>query len=115
MGNVATGLALVAKPLRFISTRFGDRQHSAVRLCDGEPNGVLKTTETEVSTCRNIATSPDDFWIERKHPVSPTFVVAYCALEFPLIDLEQHSLVLCGRRRWVSPICRSKNDVSYSD
>ena len=46
MGNVATGLALVAKPLRFISTRFGDRQHSAVRLCDGEPNGVLKTTET---------------------------------------------------------------------
>jgi hypothetical protein len=46
MGNVATGLAVVAKPLRFIGASFGDRQHPAVRFRNGEPDGVLETTET---------------------------------------------------------------------
>ncbi len=114
MGNVATWLTIVAKPLRFIGAPFGDRQHSPMGLRDRQPNGVLQTTETQVSTCRDVATTPDDFRIESQHSMRPTLIPVHRPLKLPLIDLEQQSLMLCRRRRWLRSISRSEDDVPDS-
>jgi hypothetical protein len=64
-------------------------------------------------SCRYVATSPEDFWIEPGHSPSPPFESADGPLKLALIQLEEDSMVLRTRRRWISTVERREDDVPY--
>jgi hypothetical protein len=115
MGQIATGLSLVAQALSLVRTGLGNRKDPAVRFGDCEPHGVLKTSEPKMSAEGNVATLPNDVGIEGEDAMRPALVPPNSPLEEKLVDLEQKALVLGIGVGWFCPVCTCQEAVANAD
>ncbi|TME30668.1 MAG: hypothetical protein E6I66_08845 [Chloroflexi bacterium] len=115
MGNVATGLPIVAESLSLVCTRLRDREYSSVRFGHREQHAILETSESKVSAEGNVAASPEHVGIEGKDATRPLLVSPDRSLEFKLVDVEEKPVMLGLAMRRLPSVGRRQNDVAEPD
>ena len=115
MGNLATGLPIVAESLSLVCTRLRDREYSSVRFGHREQHAILETSESKVSAEGHVAAGPDDLRVEGKNAMRPALVSALGSLKRELINLEEKAVMIClGMRRFPS-VGTGQNDIADPD
>jgi hypothetical protein len=115
VGNFMHRLAGVAKVLSVSRERLRDRKTSALSLTERERDGIMKSAVSEVSTSSNVVPRPDRIGVERKQPLRPMPITAYCALVLILVCSEEHSVMRKVRLGRINAVKRCEHNIADAD